>query len=94
MNGNGIRFVQGFGWGNEEVARSQCDSIMDCSFEMGLPVRQYRHQLNPAGGISSVCAKCRVLIANEMDEWLFTGERAAPRVLPARLTCGPSEMNR
>jgi hypothetical protein len=93
MSGNGISFVRGIGWGNEGVSRSQCDS-MDCSLEMGLPVRQYRHQLNPAGDISSVCAKCRVLIANETDEWLLLERERRHVCCLASLTCSPSEMNR
>jgi hypothetical protein len=51
-------------------ARSSRDySMDDHSSEERLLVRQYKHSINPAGGLDSLCTKCRMVIASELNEW-------------------------
>lgn len=36
-----------------------------------LSVRQYKHSMNPNGGIDSRCLRCRAVVASANDEWLL-----------------------
>jgi hypothetical protein len=37
--------------------------------DQSLLVRQYKHLINPAGGLDSLCTKCHMVIASEPNEW-------------------------
>jgi hypothetical protein len=37
----------------------------DHSFKEHLLLRQYKHLINPAGGLDSLCTKCHMVIASE-----------------------------
>ena len=50
-------------WGSRDY------SMGDHSSEGRLLVRQYKHSINPAGGLDSLCTKCRMVIASGLNEW-------------------------
>lgn len=61
--------MQQFAQRNSAAWGSRDHSMSDPSFEGHLLVRQYKHLINPAGGLDSLCTKCRMVIASEPNEW-------------------------
>ena len=60
--------MQQFAQRNSADRGSRDQSVGD-SFEGHLLVRQYKHLINPAGGLDSLCTKCHMVIASEPNEW-------------------------
>ncbi len=50
-------------WGSRDY------SMGDRSSEGRLLARQYKHSMNPAGGLDSLCTRCCMVIASEPNEW-------------------------
>jgi hypothetical protein len=45
--------------------------------------RQYKHSINPDGGLDSLCMSCRKVIASGLNEWLLL-ERERRHLCPGR----------
>src|SRR5260370_29373788 len=61
--------MQQFAESNSAARGSRDHSMGDHSFEEHLLLRQYKHLINPAGGLDSLCTKCHMVIASEPNEW-------------------------
>jgi hypothetical protein len=65
------RSIPGAGDGRRKSAASvsQDYPMPDHPLEGHLLVRQYKHLINPAGGLDSVCTRCSMVIASGANEW-------------------------
>lgn len=44
--------------------------------------RPFRHEINPAGGVDSICQRCNALVDSSKDEWSLLQSEAVHLCIP------------
>ena len=46
--------------------------------------RPFRHEINPTGGVDSICQRCNALVDSSKDEWSLLQSEAIHLCIPLR----------